>query len=164
MIDETGAIRGLQSSRDRILLSLDFWSVTQEEIAIPAAPASQAMPDVIVSGLPVGVVIVRVIAMFKFRTVENSNAAVNGLDGAQHIQVRTAAPGAFADSISLPTAIFALAGNTRETGDVLIGDHNISATVTANDTYNFQWTDAHALQASLLYNDCQTGLRIWYSV
>jgi hypothetical protein len=47
---------------------------------------------------------------------------------------------------------------------VIIGDHNVVAKVTGNDTYNFQWTSANADVANLTLNDVQMGLRIWFSV
>jgi hypothetical protein len=144
--------------------SVDFWSVYQEEVQLDAAATDLALPDVVVAGLPAGAHIIRAMAFFKARMAENTNAAVNGLDGAQNIKVQKGGAGGYSTGIALTSAIVALAATTREPGDVFMGGVDISALVTGNDTYNFQWTQALALQADLLFNDVQTGLRLWYSV
>ncbi len=148
----------------REVFSLDFWSNPQEAVAIPAAAADQSLPDVTVSGLPSGCTVVRAVAMFKFRTVENTNAGANKLSGAQDIQVRTDAPGAWADAINFLDDMFGIAASTREGGDVFIGDININTVVTGDDTYNFQWDEAVADLATLEFNDVQVGIRLWYAV
>ena len=156
------------NQRNRIRLTLDFWSAPQEEVAIPAAPASQNFNAVTVVGLPAGAVITRAVVMFKFRVIENSNAAANGLDGAQHIEIQDDGGGAWTPAISLAANLFTMGAtiNLREGGDVLIGDHDVAGAgfVDGDDTYNIRWTDAHALQASLLFNDVQVGIRVFYSV
>lgn len=167
-VNITALLEALVNSKSRQLFSLDFWSAPQEEVAVPAAPVSQNFNAVTIVGLPAGATIVRAVVMFKFRVIENSNALANGLDGAQHIEIQDDGGGAWTPAISLAASLFTMAAiiNLRESGDVLIGDHNVSGAgfVDANDTYNIRWTDAHALQDSLLFNDVQVGIRIWYSV
>jgi formylmethanofuran dehydrogenase subunit C len=142
----------------------DFWSNPQEEVAVPAVAADQAMPDIVVAGIPTTSRIVDARLMFKFRVVENTNVAANKLNGAQDIQIRTDAPGAWADGINFLDDMFGIAASTIQGGDVFIGDINLNATVTGDDTYNTQWDEAIADVASLNFNDVQVGLRIWYSV
>ena len=141
---------------------LDFWSLPQEEVAIPAAAADQALPDVVVAGIPANATIERVVAMFKFRSIENTNAAANMLAGAQEIQVRDDSPSAWIDAINLLDDMFGLAAATREGGDVFIGSIDVKATVDGDDTYNFQWDEAVADLASINFNDVQTGLRVYF--
>lgn len=157
-------IDSLMTSRDRQLFCMDFWSQPQEEVAVTGALTTPALPDVIIADLPLGAVIVRAIAMFKFRIVENTNAAANKINADQHIQVRDDTPGTWRNAISIMDDMFGLAATTREAGDVIIGDHDIAIEVDDNDTYNFQWTNAQADVGNLQFNDVQTGLRIWYSV
>jgi len=154
-------VDGLKTSRNRQLFSIDFWSVPQVSVVVPIAAANQALPSVVVD-IPAGVTVVKATAMFKFRMLGNAGAA-NKLTNAQHIQIQKAA-GAFADAISLVDDQFGIAAATREGGDVVIGDHNVVATVDADETYGFQWTNAIADVAALTFYDVQTGLRIWYSV
>lgn len=154
----------IRASQLRSLFSMEFWSLPQEEVAIPAAPADQALPDVTVADLPAGATIVRAIAMFVFRVCEDSSAAGNALAGAQEIQVRDDTPSAWIDAINFVDNQFTLAASAREGGTVVVGAIDISGTVDGNDTYNFQWDEAVADAASLLFNDVQVGIKIWYSV
>ncbi len=164
----------LAVSGARILCSMDFWSVPVEEVAVPAAEATlNTLPSVVVADLPGGAVIVRAIAMFKARMIENINVAANSLDGAtdpgvrQVIQVKDSAAGAQTDAIKFVDEQFSIgAGPLREGGDVLIGSIDISGAgiVDANDTYAFRWLLAKAHLLGINFNDVQTGLRIWYSV
>ena len=122
-----------------------------------------------VADLPVGVVVVRAYALVKIRIIENVNAGANALNGAtvagtsQVIQVRNAAPGAWADAINFVDNQFTIAaGPLRENGDVLIGSIDIAATVSANATYNLQYLLALADLASINWNDVQAGLRLYW--
>lgn len=174
MIDLIGALRSLLTSRDRQLFTMDFWSVPVEEIAVPFAEATlNTLPSVTVADLPGGAVIVRAIAMFKARIIENINAAANSLDGAtdpgvrQVIQVKDSAAGAQTDAIRFVDEQFSIAaGPLREGGDVLIGSIDISGAgvVDANDTYAFRWLLAKAHLLGINFNDVQCGLRIMYSI
>jgi len=154
----------LAANGARILCSMDFWSIPQTSVVLEVAPATETLPDVVVTGLPVGAVVVKATAMFKFRMLGNTGAA-NALDGDQHIGIQKAA-GAFVTAISLVDNQFTIGAATREGGDVIIGDHNVVATcpVDVDATYGFEWTNAHADVADLTFYDLQVGLRIWYSV
>ena len=155
----------LKSSKDRQLFMMDFWSVPQEEVVVPAGAADLGLPDVVIAGLPAGAAIVRAVAMFKFRIVENINAAANKLAGAQEIQVDDSAVTGWIDAINFIDDMFSIAaGPLRESGDVIIGAIDIAARVDGNDTYSFQWDEAVADLATINFNDVQTGIRIWYSV
>jgi hypothetical protein len=150
----------------RALFVMDFWSDMMEEIAVTGAQSTIALPTVTVADLPAGAAIVRAIGMFKFRMVENTNAGANKLDAAAPLPIQ------FDDSVATGyiTAIdfvddaFSLGATAREGGDVIIGDNNIAAIVDGNDVYSCRWLDAKADLANIQFNDCQIGLRIWYSV
>jgi len=163
-------VDGLKTSRDRQLFSMDFWSVPQEEVAIPAVAATLTLPSVVVADLPAGATIVRAIAMVKFRMIENINAGANNLDGAtvaatsQVIQVQDSAAGGWVDAINFVNLQFGLAASTREGGDVLTGSIDIAVRVDANDTYSVRYLLAKAALLGINFNDVQAGLRIWYSV
>ena len=152
------------TSQGRQLLTMDFWSEPQEELLINATAGDKTLPTVTVAELPAGATIVRAIAMFKFRMVENIYAGANAINVAQHIQVQDDSPGTWRDAISIADNLFNFSAAVREGGDVLIGDHDIAVEVDGNDGYHFQWTLADADQISINFNDIQVGLRIWYSV
>lgn len=156
----------LEASRDRELYCMDFWSNPQEEVVVTGAQTTPSLPDVVVDDLPAGATPVRAIAMFKYRMIENTNAAENSIDATAvlPIQVRDDTPGTWRTAIDFVDEQFKLAATTRESGDVSIGDNDIAVEVDGNDTYKFQWLNAKAHLGNLQFNDVQTGLRIWYSV
>ncbi len=148
----------------------DFWSEPVKEIQVNAAGVTVTLPSVIIDGIPAGVTILRAIAMFKFRMVENTNAATNKLNGgtvpgtSQVIQVRDDAPGTWVDAINFTDDQFGLDGTTREGGDVCIGSKDISSIVDGNDGYEFRWLLAKADLDFINFNDVQMGIRGWYTV
>jgi hypothetical protein len=139
--------------------SVDFWSLPLTIVNVVNAPFNVALPDVVVIGLPA--TITRAIAMVKFRAVENTNVAINSVAGAQSIGVNFLTSG-YLPAINLINGLCTLNPATREGGDVWIGAINISALITANGAYNFRWTAALATVNNLVFNDIQTGLRIWF--
>ena len=152
------------------LLSMDFWSDPIEEAQIDAAGVTVSLPAVTIDEIPAGATILRAVAMFKFRMVENTNAADNKLNGgtaaatSQVIQVRDDTPSAWIDAINFADDQFGLDGETREGGDVCIGSIDISGVVAGNDGYEFQWLLGRADLDFISFNDVQVGIRVWYSV
>jgi hypothetical protein len=146
---------------------MDFWSDSVEEKAVTAAQVTAAVgAAVVVADLPAGATVVRAIVMMKFRMVENTNAAENSLDcgAAQPIQIDDVANTGMRDCIDFVDEQFKIAAETREGGDVLIGDINVADRVDGNDTYDFQWLNAKAHLANIQFNDIQMGIRIYYSI
>lgn len=158
----------LWNSRARQLFTMDFWSATQALVSLTdaAAPGTDtALPNVVVAGLPAGATIVRATAFFKYRILENSAAGANKLQGDQNIGVQKGGGGGYDTGIALVDDLFGIAaGPLREGGDVLMGNTDLAAKVTANDTYQVRWVAALVDAANLNFYDVQTGLRIWYSV
>lgn len=143
--------------------TLDFWSDLDDVIDLPVVAADTDLPDVVVSGLPSGISLVRVVAILKVRAIENTNAGgTNGIKGAQNIQVQKGA-GAWVTAINLADNQWLVAASTRESGDVLIGDNDVKATVDGDGTYNFQFASALVDLASLRLNDVLVGLRFFFS-
>jgi len=142
---------------------IPFWSDLDDVIDLPAVAADTALPSVVVSGLPTGLILERVDVILKVRAIENTNAGgPNAINGAQNIQVRKAA-GAWVNAINLPDNLWTVALSTRESGDVLIGDNDVKATVDGDGTYNFQFDEALVDLASLRLNDVMVGLRFFFS-
>ncbi len=156
-------IQRLLGRFDRQLIPFDFWSDTQEELQVTSGGTTETLPSVTIADLPDGATIVRAIAIFFFRMVENTHAGVNAINAAQHIQVQKAA-GTWRDAISIADTLFTFTAAAREGGTVMMGDHNIAVEVDANAVYNFQWLSADSLQDFIQFNECVVGLRIWYSV
>ena len=147
-----------------IFCSVDYWSIPQKTVVVPAAAADQTLPDVVVAILPVGMTVVKATAMFKFRSLTNAGLA-NKLAGVQQIQIQKGGAGGFVDAIDFVDDQFLVtAAAVDAPGDVVIGILNVVAKVDGNGTYNFQWDEAVADVAGLTFNDVQMGLRIWYSL
>lgn len=147
----------------------DFWSDPIEEVHIDGTGVTATLPGITIDDIPADATILRAIAMFKFRMVENTNAAANKLNGgtvgatSQVIQVRDDTPGAWIDAINFADDQFGLDGETREGGDVCIGSIDIASIVVGNDGYEFQWLLGRADLDSINFNDVQVGIRVWYS-
>lgn len=156
----------LQENQARQRESLVFWSDVQASVTITTTAGDLSLPDVVVSGIPSGAVITRVIALFKFRQIEDSSGSANELEAGctPAIQVRDDSPGCWEDAINLVDATLVVAANAIAPGDVLIGDNDVSGTVVGDDTYNFQIDQADAVGSNLLLRDVQTGLKVEYAV
>ena len=163
-------ISEVQASVASLASMADFWSEPVEKVQVNAAGVTLTLPGVAIERIPAGATVLRAIAMFKFRMVENTNAAANRLNGAtvpgtsQVIQVRDDTPGDWTDAINLAGDQFSLEGQTREGGDVCIGSKDISGIVDGNDGYEFRWLLGKADLDFLNFNDVQMGIRIWYSL
>jgi len=98
----------------------DFWSEPVEEVQINAAGITVTLPSVAIEGIPDRASVVRAIAMFKFRMVENTDTGANKLNGgtvpatSQVIQVRDSTPSPWTDAINFADDQFGLEGQTRE--------------------------------------------------
>lgn len=164
VIVPAATITDIRTSQGRELFIIRKWSAWQEEVSVPAGAADLALPDVAITEIPAGATLLAVFANFKWGAIENTNAGANKLSGAQYLQVRDNAPGAWANCLGFIDDLFGLAASTREGGDVAMGNINVVTTVVGNGTYNFQWHDAVADLASINFNNVQTGLEIWYTI
>jgi len=140
-----------------------FWSPVVHVIDLPAVAANTALPSVVVSGLPTDCLIGKVIPRVKVRAIENTNAGGdNAIFGAQNIQVRKGA-GAWAAAINMVDNQWTVPASTKESGDVLIGDNDLKATVDGDATYNFQFANARVDLANLRLHEVMVGLEFSFS-
>ncbi len=154
------------------LLPIDFWSSPQNEVQISSGGIDLSLPSITIEGLPDGIVIVRAIAMLKFRMIENTSASPNNLDGdsmpdmSQVIQFTDGLSGTLYDAIYFADGQFSIEKETTEGGDVCIGNINIAGInqVNGNGTYSFYWLQAKSIEDSLNLKDIQLGIRLWYRV
>ena len=142
--------------------TMDFPSDTSVQVDLPAVAADTALPDVVVSGIPTGAVLDRVVPWFKCRAIRNTNVGgTNGLIGDQVIQVKKAG-GAWVTAIDLKDNQWLLAASANEAGDVLKGDNDLKATVDGDGTYNFQFASALVDLAVLRLNGVLVGLTFFF--
>ena len=144
---------------------LDLWSSYSTQVQLNTITGDKTLPSITIAGLLPGVAIVRAIMIFKYRTIENTGTAVNGVSGAQNLQAEKAVGGSWVTGIALGGGECSVPASTRETGDVMMGTADISAQVPANGAVmSFKWTSGLAAQNNLNFNDVQVGLRIWFAV
>jgi len=160
-------VANASSARDRTRCTIVKWSAPTPLVQLTdtSSPGTNvALPDVVVADLPTGATVTAAYALFKFRIIENTNAADNQLQGTQSIQVKESVAGAYINAIDFEDNEFAVPASTKQGGDVIIGDNDIKAQVAGNGTYNVQWTAALVDQANLEFKTVQTGLHIYFSV
>ena len=162
-----GKVDDVEAEVQKAVTRLDFWSNHDDVIDLPAVAADTALPDVVVSGLPAGISLVRVVAILKVRAIENTSASgANAINGAQAVRVKKSTGAWGTDdlaAIDLPDNLWTVAASTRESGDVLIGDNDVKAEVDGNATYNLRFENALVDYANLRLNDVMVGLRFYFT-
>ena len=153
----------------RILCSMDFWGDVDDVIDLTAASSDDALPDVVVAGLPSDVTLVRVVAMFMCRAIENMSASgANGINGAgQKIRIKKSTGTWGVDdvaAIDLVDNMWLVAASTREMGDVVIGDNDVKSEVDENATYNLRFEDNIVDYDNLRLNDVKVGIRVYFTI
>jgi hypothetical protein len=152
---------GTKARTDNNVVTRTWFSVPQETVDLHAVAANETMPSVILPNI--AGTITSVFAGFMCFMKEATAAGVVGVDGAQHIQVKESAAGAYVDAISIVDHMFSIADSTREGGGAVVGDHDIVAQVAAfNKTYNFQWTSGKTHVDHLRFSTVQTFLIVTY--
>lgn len=158
-------LKQLVTQQNRALHFMSFWSDLDASLAVNATAADANLPDIVVADLPSGATITRAIMLFKYASREDSSGSANMTDAAQTMSIDAAAGrDSVVTAINLPTDSFATAASTKEGGDVVFGDNDVSAEVTGNGTYYSTWELADVDGASLTFTDVQIGLLIWYSL
>lgn len=157
--------------RDQISL-LDFWSDNQDLITVAGAAADLTFPDVVVTGLPAGAVLERVIAMLKVRALRDTSAANNFIDqAAKTLRVKKSTGAWGVDdvvAVNFDINQWYVVASTKEAGDVMVGDNDVKGEVDGDATYNFrseQTNRADAISAlanNLELYDVQTALRVYF--
>lgn len=148
------------------MLAMEFWSDTDGIIDLPAGATDVDLPNVVVSSLPASATLMRVVAVFKCRHIENTNAGgANAIKGAQAIRVKKSTGAWGVDdivAINLIDNMWMVAASTREGGDVVEGGNDIKGEVDGDATYNFRFEDALVDLASLRLNDVQMGIKVYF--
>ena len=145
---------------------MDFWSNSDDVIALTSSATDTDLPDVVVSGLPAGVSLVRVICVILIGKIENTNVAVNAIDGAQSIRVKKSTGAWGVDdvaAIDLADNLWGVAASTREGGDVRFGDNDVKGEVDGDATYNLRFENALVDENNLQLNDVMVGIRLFFT-
>jgi len=166
--DQSQVESAITSEGQKTLITMDFWSNSDDVIDLgPGEAADIDLPDVVVSGIPTGVALVKVVAILKVRAIENTSAAgANAIAGAQAIRVKKSTGAWGVDdvaAIDLADNMWTVAASTRESGDVLIGDNDVKGEVDGDATYNLRFEDQIVDRDVLRLNDVLVGLRFYFT-
>lgn len=158
----------LLTKSDRKVCSMTFLSVINNEIDLPAAAADTNLPDVVISGLPTGATLDKVLVFLIIRAIENTNAGgANAIQGTQYIRIKKSTGAWGVDdvaAIQLIDNLWTVAASTREFGDVIGGDdaRDVKSEVDGNATYNLRFENADVDLDFLRLNDVQVLIKVWY--
>ena len=138
-------------------------SAITQSITITTGAADKSLGSIIITGIKAGGVVSNVLVWVSIGAIENNNAAVNNLDGAQYIKIQKGA-GAFTTCIALPSGALPLPATTKEGGRVFLCTSDMSAVVDSNATYTLKLANGLAAQNNLMLYDIQWGLIVEYDL
>jgi len=165
-VDQLPADPASLEAINRKYAMMTFWSAVDDVIDLTQAASDDALPDVVVSGLPVGYTIVRVRLTLKVRAIQNTSAGgANAINGACNIRVKKAAGTWGVDDIAalgLVNNLWTIAASTREGGDVILGSVDVKSEVDEEATYNLRIEDCAVDYDNLRLNDVQVGLEVTF--
>jgi len=142
--------------------------VIDDVIDLPATATDVNLPDVVISGIPAGATLDKVLVFLIVRAIQNTNAGgTNAIEGAQNIRIKkSTGTWGVDDVIAIPLTdnMWTVAASTREFGDLMGGDdsHDVKSEVDGNGTYNLRFEDANVDLGSLRLNDVQVMIKVWY--
>ena len=152
------------------LQSIDFWSNSQGKVELVHESCRIDLPDVLVTGLPAGASILKVIPFLKVRAIKNTSDSTNSLSGAQAIRMwKPGLSGIFGVSIGptmvaidLQPGMWSMKSMPQPgVGAVLMGN-DVKSVVDGNGTYKFKFEAARAKKATLVLLDVIVGLKIHF--
>lgn len=161
-------IDDLEAKLDRMKSPMMFLSVIDNYIALPAVAADVNLPNVVISGIPAGATIDKVLCFLIVRAIENSSGAgINAIQGTQYIRIKKSTGAWGVDdvaAIQLIDNMWMVAASTREFGDVIGGDNarDVSSEVDGNGTYNLRFENADVDISFLELWDVQVLIKVWF--
>lgn len=158
---------------DRKYPFMDFWSAPEDKLTVTDTAGNISFPNIVVSGLPSGLTIRRVVLIMTCRALEEDSGSDNYVNAASKtIRVKVSTGAWLGESIVAITfaqnSLYCKA-SSKEAGPVIVGDADIKSVVTGNGTYNVMsnhddTADAVVVLAASMYlYDVQVGLRVFYS-
>jgi hypothetical protein len=160
-----------EAKQDNVILRsvfcMTFWSDVQLVGTITnnvGAGGDVTLPNVVVAEIPSGATIFRVIALLKFRTVEETSAGANALLGDQYVQVDDSVATGYTNAIKLVDNQWTIATSETEGGDCIAGAIDVATRVDGNDTYSFKIATGKADADNLVLNEVQIGLMVYFKV
>jgi len=169
LVDEVESLlKSNETKINRKVSCMTFMSTIDNVIDLPAAAADIDLPNVVISGIPGGATLTKVLVFVIIRALENTSATgANAIQGAQNIRIKKST-GAWGtdDIIAIPLTdnMWTVAASTREFGDVIGGDdaHDVKSEVDENATYNIRFENADVDYDYLRLSDVQCMIKVWF--
>ena len=117
-------------------------SLIDDLITLTTATSNVVLPNIVVANLPASITVIDTIGVLTPRALNNTNAAVNAINGAGAVNIKASAGTWGVDDVALitfPNNILNTAPSTKEGGRPIKGTHNASSVVTGNGTYNLRF-------------------------
>lgn len=170
---ESGKVADVETDVGRKYPFLDFWSAPADLVTVTSTPTDIDFPNIVVSGLPSGLTIQRVVLIFTCRAIKDTSAVANYINGASktiRIKKSTSSWGSQdLVGITFDNQSLYCDASTKESGLPIIGDTDVKAEVDGNATYNVESNQTNrsdaivALGNDLEIYDVQVGVRVYYS-
>jgi len=139
--------------------TFEYLSAIQLKASISDTAGDVDLPDVVVPALPTGYSIYRAIMFIKCRSIEDTSASANQLDGDQNVLIQKGS-GPFANCLQLKSNMFPVSASVVSDGHTVYGEADIKAVVDGAGTYSFKIKMALADGDSLILNEIQVGIRL----
>jgi hypothetical protein len=152
---------------------IDFWSSPEDNLTVTNSAADITFPNIVISGLPSGLTIQRIVLILSIRAIFDTSGSDNYIDAASKTLRIKKSTGTWGtdDIVAITFAQNSLycVADSKESGPVLIGDTDLSSVVDGDATYNVMSNETErgdaivVAGADLELYDIQVGLRVFYS-
>ena len=143
---------------------IDFWGALAN-ISPTTTPADIALGNIVISGLPAGLNIVRVTGMFSIGMFYS--ALANKFNGASRISIKKSTGTWGVDDVEIINFIgddLQIYTDNSAGSILLFGNADIQSEIDGEGTYNTRWEDCDAHQDGAKLSSIQSGLRFHFSV
>ncbi len=145
---------------------IEFWSAIDDIITLTTATTNVDLPNITTADIPANTTIVRVIGMFKCRAFNNTNVAINAINGASTIKIKKSTGAWGVDDvnlISIADNAWSTAASTKEGGMLIEGNNDAASEVDANATYNLRFNGNIFVDGNNLeLIDVIVGLKVYF--
>jgi len=163
--DLWAAINGLKEEPDMTRPWVDlFPSDFTATVTITDSASDLDLPSVTLPALPTGCTLTHAYLIVTTGRKKDTSTANNALNGAQNIRIKISTGTWGVDdiaAINLVDGQLAVDASSVGTSDLLVGDNDIKAIITAAAaTYNIRIEDANAVGADLVLSDVQCFIKL----
>ena len=136
-------------------------------ITLTTATTNVDLPNVTITNIPSNSTFISVYGVIKFRAINNTNIAINAINGANVIKIKKSTGAWGVDDINLITIadnILNVSPSTKEGGIIIVGNNNVAGTIDTNSICNMRFDGNIFVDGNNLeLIDVQVGLQIYFT-